>query len=82
MEQPAPQRSTYYRDYQRKKWLEDPIGKSAYQRTLRLRKNNKDIPEVELQTFGKYLANVVKIRKLLAEMPPELRTAAVPQQQG
>ena len=65
-------RQEYLRDYMRQRYHKDKTISRAYKNTLRLKKANSSISCEDQQKFGIYLANVIKIRKLKATIPPDM----------
>jgi len=70
-------RREYFREYMRKRYASNPEKARAYKKTTRLLKKQKKEPSInskEAETFGVYLADVVKLRGLLSQIPKEMLT--------
>jgi hypothetical protein len=59
---------TYMRDYKKKKYAENPTPTLANNRTRYLKKN-VDIDATEASKYGIYLADVIKLKRLMEKVP-------------
>ena len=72
MEIPNEQRREYMATYMRKRYTENLERERAYKRTLTLKKKNIKIAETDEAEFGVYLADILKLRKIIQTIPQEL----------
>jgi len=72
MEVPNEQRREYMANYMRKRYTENLQRERAYKRTLTLKKKNVPIDETDEKEFGVYLADIIKLRKIIQTIPQDL----------
>jgi hypothetical protein len=72
--EPEPEKKdkkTYMREYMKKRYHANPEVSRAYTKSLKAKKKN-DITDEEFQLYGLHLANVLKLRQIKKELPPEI----------
>jgi hypothetical protein len=72
MEAPNEQRREYMANYMRKRYTDNLQRERAYKRTLTLKKKNALIDETDEKEFGVYLADILKLRKIIQTIPQDL----------
>jgi hypothetical protein len=61
----------YIREYMKKRYENDTNGERAYSRSIKF-KNKNNIDDEEFKKYGKYLADVYKLRDIFNRIPNEL----------
>jgi hypothetical protein len=64
-------RKIYMRQYQLTRYYKNQQKALDEQNTMRIKKRMK-IPQEDIDTFGIHLANVIKLKKLITIIPPEI----------
>jgi len=64
-------KKTYMREYMKKRYNANLEASRAYTKSLKAKKKN-DITDEEFQLYGLHLANVLKLRQIKKELPPEI----------
>jgi hypothetical protein len=64
-------RTEYMRVYMRKRYQENKEDARAYKKSV-VCKSKNNIPPEELKKYGKYLADVCKLRKIKENLPPDI----------
>jgi hypothetical protein len=64
-------RKIYMRQYQLTRYYKNQQKALDEQNTMRIKKRMK-IPQEDIDTFGIHLANVIKLKKLITIIPPEM----------
>jgi len=72
MEPSNGQRREYMANYMRKRYTDNLQRERAYKRTLTLKKKNTLIDETDEKEFGVYLADILKLRKIIQTIPQDL----------
>lgn len=72
--EPEPEKKdkkAYMREYMKKRYNANLEASRAYTKSLKAKKKN-DITDEEFQLYGLHLANVLKLRQIKKELPPEI----------
>jgi len=77
MEDTENKRREYFRKYMHDRYHKDPNKARAYKNTLRLKKQT-NIEEEDVKKFGVYLADVLRIKKMLERIPENFRREILP----
>jgi hypothetical protein len=83
MEIPNENRREYMATYMRQRYNDNLERERAYKRTINLKKkNNIVLDATDEQEFGVYLADILKLRKIIQTIPQELlnKVIQIPQQ--
>jgi hypothetical protein len=64
-------KKAYMREYMRNRYNANKDAARLYRSSLRL-KGSVDLPSEEIKEFGIYLADVIKLKKLLTNLPPDV----------
>jgi hypothetical protein len=64
-------KKAYMREYMKKRYHANLEGSRAYTKSLKAKKKNY-ITDEEFKTYGLHLANVLKLRQIKEELPPEI----------
>jgi hypothetical protein len=65
-----PENEPYMRKYMRERYKQDPIKARQYRRSCRVRAL-KNVPEADVQKYGRYLADIFELREIIARIPKE-----------
>jgi len=76
---PKKDKKAYMREYMRNRYHTNLDVSRAYTKSLKAKKKNDITPE-EFKLYGLHLANVLKLRQLKAELPPEIFQQIVAEQ--
>jgi hypothetical protein len=68
---PLEKKRLYMRNYMKTRYHANLEGSRAYCKSVKAKKKN-EISNEEFKTFGFHLANVLKLRQIKKELPPEL----------
>jgi len=61
-------KKTYMREYMRKRYAEKPAECRAYKNSVKCKQVN-NLPPEELREYGKYLADIHRLRKIKEKLP-------------
>lgn len=64
-------KKAYMRDYMKKRYNANLEESRAYTKSLKAKKKN-EISDEQFKLYGLHLANVLKLRQIKAELPPDL----------
>ena len=64
-------KKAYMREYMKARYHANLEGSRAYTKSLKAKKKGQ-VTEEEFKTYGLHLANVLKLRQLKQELPPEI----------
>jgi hypothetical protein len=64
-------RKIYMREYMKQRYNDNPIKVKNYNNSNKC-KNKLNLPMQDLNTYGEYLADIVKLRKIIQKIPEEL----------
>ena len=71
MDEKQDQRREYMRKYMMTRYYKNQQKALDEQNTMRIKKRMR-IPQEDIDTFGIHLANVIKLKKLITIIPPEI----------
>jgi hypothetical protein len=72
MEIPNENRREYMATYMRQRYNDNLERERAYKRTINLKKKNIVLDATDEQEFGVYLADILKLRKIIQTIPQDL----------
>lgn len=72
-------KKAYMRDYMRKRYNENKEDCRAYKNSVKCRLTHK-LPAEELKEYGKYLADIHRLRKIKEKLPAELFEKVIQEQ--
>jgi hypothetical protein len=67
----AEDKARYMREYMKKRYHANLDASRAYTKSLKAKKKN-DVSDEEFKRYGLHLANVLKLRQIKKELPPEI----------